>query len=187
MLCRQSMCAFGVCLWSSVQQHLFICNLFFLNVLQSVWCRVSQPSHHDSGWLVWSAPAERMFTWPGHTTQCRCFCRTCIFLWLSSVYQIIKWLCLSSTADGDAEEDERAERERKEENDDEEALQKARDWDDWKDTHRRGYGNRKNMGWSDFTQTHTHVCSSLQFPQINLPMLPMCDMDTTESGAVVVS
>lgn len=48
--------------------------------------------------------------------------------------------------DGDPEEDERAERERKEENDDEEALQKARDWDDWKDTHRRGYGNRKNMG-----------------------------------------
>ncbi|XP_051552459.1 immunoglobulin-binding protein 1-like [Myxocyprinus asiaticus] len=51
-----------------------------------------------------------------------------------------------SAADGNAEEDERAERERKEENDDKEALQKARDWDDWKDTHRRGYGNRKNMG-----------------------------------------
>ncbi|XP_059406494.1 immunoglobulin-binding protein 1 isoform X2 [Carassius carassius] len=50
------------------------------------------------------------------------------------------------SADVDIEEDERAERERKEENDDEEALQKARDWDDWKDTHRRGYGNRKNMG-----------------------------------------
>lgn len=53
---------------------------------------------------------------------------------------------ISFTVDGDAEEDERAERERKEENGDEEALQKARDWDDWKDTHRRGYGNRKNMG-----------------------------------------
>ncbi len=53
---------------------------------------------------------------------------------------------LFSSADGDVEEDERAERERKEENGDEEALQKARDWDDWKDTHRRGYGNRKNMG-----------------------------------------
>ncbi|XP_059404040.1 immunoglobulin-binding protein 1-like [Carassius carassius] len=51
-----------------------------------------------------------------------------------------------SAANDDAEEDERAERERKEENDDGEALQKARDWDDWKDTHRRGYGNRKNMG-----------------------------------------
>lgn len=58
----------------------------------------------------------------------------------------VQYFCLSSTADGNAEEDERAERERKEENDDEEALQKARDWDDWKDTHRRGYGNRKNMG-----------------------------------------
>ncbi|XP_068596617.1 immunoglobulin-binding protein 1 [Brachionichthys hirsutus] len=28
----------------------------------------------------------------------------------------------------------------------EESLQKARGWDDWKDTHRRGYGNRHNMG-----------------------------------------
>ncbi|XP_072532771.1 immunoglobulin-binding protein 1 [Salminus brasiliensis] len=51
-----------------------------------------------------------------------------------------------STADVDAEEREREEKERKEEEDDEEALQKARDWDNWKDTHRRGYGNRKNMG-----------------------------------------
>lgn len=68
---------------------------------------------------------------------------------------------ISFTVDGDAEEDERAERERKEENDDEEALQKARDWDDWKDTHRRGYGNRKNMGWSDtYTDTCTHRFSS---------------------------
>ncbi|NXR68637.1 IGBP1 protein, partial [Rhadina sibilatrix] len=33
-----------------------------------------------------------------------------------------------------------------EEVDDEEALRKARDWDDWKDTHPRGYGNRQNMG-----------------------------------------
>ncbi|KAJ3605404.1 hypothetical protein NHX12_027451 [Muraenolepis orangiensis] len=32
------------------------------------------------------------------------------------------------------------------ENDDQEALDKARNWDDWKETHRRGYGNRKNMG-----------------------------------------
>ncbi len=92
---------------------------------------------------------------------------------------------LSSSADGDVEEDERAERERKEENGDEEALQKARDWDDWKDTHRRGYGNRKNMGWSNFT--HSYTRASLQFLQINLPMLPICDMDTTENGTVVVS
>lgn len=45
-----------------------------------------------------------------------------------------------------AEERESEEKERKAENDDEESLQKARNWDDWKDTHRRGYGNRQNMG-----------------------------------------
>ncbi|XP_030638081.1 immunoglobulin-binding protein 1 [Chanos chanos] len=48
--------------------------------------------------------------------------------------------------DDDAEEREKEEKEKKEENDDEGALRKARDWDDWKDTHRRGYGNRQNMG-----------------------------------------
>lgn len=42
--------------------------------------------------------------------------------------------------------------------------------------------------WADLISLkHTHVCASLQFPQINLPMLPICDMDTTESGAVVLS
>ncbi|MBN3301395.1 IGBP1 protein, partial [Amia calva] len=51
-----------------------------------------------------------------------------------------------SAADLDSEEREKEEKERQIENDDEEALQKARDWDNWKDTHRRGYGNRKNMG-----------------------------------------
>ncbi|KAM4696767.1 immunoglobulin-binding protein 1 [Rhinophrynus dorsalis] len=44
------------------------------------------------------------------------------------------------------EEQEAAERERKEEADDPETLQKARNWEDWKDDHPRGYGNRKNMG-----------------------------------------
>ncbi|XP_077141082.1 immunoglobulin-binding protein 1 [Ranitomeya variabilis] len=44
------------------------------------------------------------------------------------------------------EEQEAAEREHKEEQDDPDTLQKARNWDDWKDTHPRGYGNRKNMG-----------------------------------------
>ncbi|KAM5146395.1 LOW QUALITY PROTEIN: immunoglobulin-binding protein 1 [Mantella aurantiaca] len=44
------------------------------------------------------------------------------------------------------EEQEAAERERKEERDDPETLQRSRNWDDWKDTHQRGYGNRKNMG-----------------------------------------
>ena len=49
-------------------------------------------------------------------------------------------------ADLDAEERAREEKEMLVENDDEGALQKAKDWDNWKDTHRRGYGNRKNMG-----------------------------------------
>ncbi|XP_063793169.1 immunoglobulin-binding protein 1 [Pseudophryne corroboree] len=44
------------------------------------------------------------------------------------------------------EDQEAAEKERKEEEDDPETLQKARNWDDWRDTHPRGYGNRKNMG-----------------------------------------
>ncbi|XP_062342320.1 immunoglobulin-binding protein 1 [Osmerus eperlanus] len=51
-----------------------------------------------------------------------------------------------SAADFDADERAREEKEMLVENDDEEALQKAKDWDNWKDTHRRGYGNRKNMG-----------------------------------------
>ncbi|XP_005997185.3 immunoglobulin-binding protein 1 isoform X2 [Latimeria chalumnae] len=51
-----------------------------------------------------------------------------------------------TAADVDREEQENEERERRLENDDEEMLRKARDWDNWKDTHRRGYGNRKNMG-----------------------------------------
>lgn len=48
--------------------------------------------------------------------------------------------------DTDAKEREEEEKEKKAENDDEESLLKARNWDDWKDTHRKGYGNRHNMG-----------------------------------------
>ncbi|TDH07881.1 hypothetical protein EPR50_G00110700 [Perca flavescens] len=48
--------------------------------------------------------------------------------------------------DTDAKEREEEDKERKAENDDEESLLKARNWDDWKDTNRRGYGNRHNMG-----------------------------------------
>nr|XP_046262674.1 immunoglobulin-binding protein 1 [Scatophagus argus] len=48
--------------------------------------------------------------------------------------------------DTDAKEREEEEKEKKAENDDEESLLKARNWDDWKDSHRRGYGNRQNMG-----------------------------------------
>ncbi|NXC44444.1 IGBP1 protein, partial [Penelope pileata] len=48
--------------------------------------------------------------------------------------------------DTNDEELQKEEQEKKEERDDEETLQKARNWDDWKDTHPRGYGNRQNMG-----------------------------------------
>lgn len=48
--------------------------------------------------------------------------------------------------DSAAEEQQEEENEKKAEKDDEESLAKARNWDDWKDTHRRGYGNRHNMG-----------------------------------------
>ncbi len=51
-----------------------------------------------------------------------------------------------SAEDTDAKEMEEEEKEKLAENDDEETLLKARNWDDWKDTHRRGYGNRQNMG-----------------------------------------
>ncbi|NXU79790.1 IGBP1 protein, partial [Oreotrochilus melanogaster] len=44
------------------------------------------------------------------------------------------------------EELQKQQQEKKEEEDDEETLQKARNWDDWKDTHPRGYGNRQNTG-----------------------------------------
>lgn len=48
--------------------------------------------------------------------------------------------------DSAAEEQQEEENEKKAEKDDEATLMKARNWDDWKDTHRRGYGNRQNMG-----------------------------------------
>ncbi|XP_007507680.1 immunoglobulin-binding protein 1 [Monodelphis domestica] len=44
----------------------------------------------------------------------------------------------------DAEQDE--EQETKSEEDEEDTLHRKRSWDDWKDTHQRGYGNRQNMG-----------------------------------------
>ncbi|XP_065545707.1 immunoglobulin-binding protein 1 isoform X2 [Lathamus discolor] len=44
------------------------------------------------------------------------------------------------------EELQKQQQEKKEEEDDEETLEKARNMDDWKDTHPRGYGNRHNMG-----------------------------------------
>jgi len=44
------------------------------------------------------------------------------------------------------EEGKEIEEERKEEGDDEDERRKKIEWDDWKDDHRRGWGNRKNMG-----------------------------------------
>uniref|UniRef100_A0A803T8T1 Immunoglobulin binding protein 1 n=1 Tax=Anolis carolinensis TaxID=28377 RepID=A0A803T8T1_ANOCA len=44
------------------------------------------------------------------------------------------------------QEEEEKEEEEEGEEEEEEALRKARQWDDWKDSHPRGYGNRKNMG-----------------------------------------
>ncbi|NXX30094.1 IGBP1 protein, partial [Nicator chloris] len=54
--------------------------------------------------------------------------------------------CPSTPAGASDEELQKQQQETEEEEDDEKALQKARDWDDWKDTHPRGYGNRHNMG-----------------------------------------
>ncbi|XP_053284469.1 immunoglobulin-binding protein 1 [Pleuronectes platessa] len=48
--------------------------------------------------------------------------------------------------DANATEREEEEKEKKAEQDDEESLLKARNWDEWRDGHRRGYGNRHNMG-----------------------------------------
>lgn len=41
-------------------------------------------------------------------------------------------------------EEEDAEKEMKVEGDDPKLLKEARDWDDYKDDHRRGWGNRMN-------------------------------------------
>ncbi|XP_039343364.1 immunoglobulin-binding protein 1 isoform X2 [Mauremys reevesii] len=51
-----------------------------------------------------------------------------------------------TTADLSEEELQKEQQEKKVEEDDEETLQKTRAWEDWKDTHPKGYGNRKNMG-----------------------------------------
>jgi len=43
-------------------------------------------------------------------------------------------------------EQEEADKEKKVELDNQEELSRARQFDEWKDDHRRGYGNRHNMG-----------------------------------------
>uniref|UniRef100_A0A2D4PSX8 Uncharacterized protein n=1 Tax=Micrurus surinamensis TaxID=129470 RepID=A0A2D4PSX8_MICSU len=42
--------------------------------------------------------------------------------------------------------DQQKEQENTTEEEQQAAALKAREWDDWKDVHPRGYGNRKNMG-----------------------------------------
>ncbi|XP_005073044.1 immunoglobulin-binding protein 1b-like [Mesocricetus auratus] len=44
------------------------------------------------------------------------------------------------------EEPEPGQKEEEEEEEEEDALHRLQQWDDWKDTHPRGYGNRQNMG-----------------------------------------
>ncbi|XP_068450906.1 immunoglobulin-binding protein 1 [Clinocottus analis] len=53
---------------------------------------------------------------------------------------------VAGVEDTHVKEMEEEDKEKKAENDDEESLLKARNWDDWKETHRKGYGNRHNMG-----------------------------------------
>ncbi|EGW08236.1 immunoglobulin-binding protein 1b [Cricetulus griseus] len=45
-----------------------------------------------------------------------------------------------------ASQKEEKEQEQKEEEEDEDARHRMQQWDDWKDAHPRGYGNRQNMG-----------------------------------------
>ncbi|KAK7804505.1 hypothetical protein U0070_013451 [Myodes glareolus] len=42
--------------------------------------------------------------------------------------------------------EQQEDQEQKDDEGDEKTLQRLREWDDWKDTHPRGYGNRQNMG-----------------------------------------
>lgn len=55
-------------------------------------------------------------------------------------------LLLFWLAAGTEEQQRQQEEKREGEEEEDEAVLKARQWDDWKDTHPRGYGNRKNMG-----------------------------------------
>lgn len=53
---------------------------------------------------------------------------------------------LSTSAEIKRAAQQQEDQEQKEDEEDEQTLHRAREWDDWKDTHPRGYGNRKNMG-----------------------------------------
>lgn len=62
---------------------------------------------------------------------------------LSLTYHIINFVALQTTSNktNNIEEDQDDDTD-----DDDESIQKAREWDDWKDTHKRGWGNRMNRG-----------------------------------------
>ncbi|XP_027692523.1 immunoglobulin-binding protein 1 isoform X2 [Vombatus ursinus] len=57
-----------------------------------------------------------------------------------------KWDTLKNTTVNLSQEAEQSQKETKSEEDDEDTVHRKRHWDDWKDTHPRGYGNRQNMG-----------------------------------------
>ncbi|XP_020832104.1 immunoglobulin-binding protein 1 [Phascolarctos cinereus] len=57
-----------------------------------------------------------------------------------------KWDTHKNTTVNLNQEAEDEDQETKSEEEDEDTLYKKRNWDDWKDTHPRGYGNRQNMG-----------------------------------------
>uniref|UniRef100_UPI003BB97FB4 immunoglobulin-binding protein 1 isoform X1 n=1 Tax=Pogona vitticeps TaxID=103695 RepID=UPI003BB97FB4 len=54
--------------------------------------------------------------------------------------------CTGGVEEHQKDQEEKKNMEEEEEEERDEAVQKAREWDEWKDTHPRGYGNRKNMG-----------------------------------------
>lgn len=51
-----------------------------------------------------------------------------------------------ASADFQRAAQQQEDQEQKDEESEEKALHRMREWDDWKDTHPRGYGNRQNMG-----------------------------------------
>ncbi|XP_061454760.1 immunoglobulin-binding protein 1 [Rhineura floridana] len=53
---------------------------------------------------------------------------------------------IPQAASGTEERQKEEEGTKEEEEEEDEAVWKAREWDEWKDLHPRGYGNRKNMG-----------------------------------------
>ena len=69
--------------------------------------------------------------------------------------------------DEEAEEREKerkdAEKEKKEEEEDEEELRRARDWDEYRDDHRRGWGNTHNRSWTLTPGKGDNACDGWMF------------------------